>query len=420
MNITHFAIHWHLLLARKVLKPTKAILVLVGALLISLICHSAALSEQPKNTRDYIVAAYYFPNWHVDPVNQLRKKSSWTEWETLKAARPKFPGHLQPKIPIWGYEMEDSPDVMSKKIDVAVNNGVNAFIFDWYFHESGTYLEGALNDGFLKAPNRNRIRFALMWANHDLHGESGEVSEESFNKVINHLVMDYFTNPAYMLIDGKPYFSIYEIGTFIQGMGGVQKARDALNSLRRRALDAGLNGVHINVVDWQLKNRGDASKLLRVLGVDSVTSYTWVHHVPLKKLGFPTVDYMDVAERYLNYAHQARQRYGLPYYPNVTMGWDPTPRMNKGQPFDGRGYPNTPVIVGNTPDRFMCVMRRVKASFVDSPLDQRVITINAWNEWGEGSYLEPDNMTGLKYLEAIRDVIGVKGSFSFNANASCK
>jgi len=347
------------------------------------------------------VAAYYFPNWHVDPINELRWKKPWTEWEIIKAGVPRFSGHAQPKIPLWGYQMEDAPSVMAQKIDAAASHGVNAFIFDWYYHESEPYLEGALDNGFLKAPNRDRMRFALMWANHPLRDEKGEVSRSTFDKISNHLVSDYFTNPAYWKIDGKPYFSIYEIGTFITGMGGIQNARDALGFLRAHAIAAGLGGIHLNIVDWQIRNRPDAAKLLRILGVDSVTSYTWVHHVPLRQLGFPTVEYNDVANRYMAYASAAKEKYGVPYYPNVTMGWDSTPRMKADQPHDGRGYPNTPVIVGNTPQRFKEVLQQLKTDLAGSPPSARIITIDAWNEWGEGAYLEPDTVTGMGYLNAI-------------------
>ncbi|MBC7489783.1 MAG: glycoside hydrolase family 99-like domain-containing protein [Glaciimonas sp.] len=352
----------------------------------------------------YKVAAYYFPNWHVDAVNELRGKKSWTEWDVVKAAKPRFSGHVQPKIPFWGYQMEDSPEVMAKKIDAAASHGIDAFIFDWYYHESGAYLEGALNNGFLKAANRDRIHFALMWANHKLRAESGEVSANTFKKISDHIVADYFTKPNYWNVNGKPYFSIYEIGTFITGMGGIQKAREALDNLRARSISSGLKGIHLNVVDWQIRNRPDAAKLLQILGADSVTSYTWVHHVPLKQLGFPTVDYSDVAQRYLNYVDVAKEKYGVPFYPNMTMGWDPTPRMNIDQAHDGRGYPNTPVVVGNTPERFQSVLQNLKKSMAAALPSDRIITINAWNEWGEGSYLEPDTVNGMGYLNAIQNV----------------
>ena len=83
------------------------------------------------------------------------------------------------------------------------------------------------------------------------------------------------------------------------------------------------------------------------------------------------------------------------------MGWDPTPRMNPRQRFDGRGYPNTPVIVNNTPGNFLRVLEQIKTKLSRSAPPLRILTINAWNEWGEGSYLEPDMETGTEYLNTI-------------------
>ena len=71
---------------------------------------------------DYHVATYYFPNFHVDPQNEYRHGKGWTEWEVLKCAIPRFKGHVQPKIPQWGYEDESSPEVMAKKINVATEH----------------------------------------------------------------------------------------------------------------------------------------------------------------------------------------------------------------------------------------------------------------------------------------------------------
>jgi hypothetical protein len=391
---------------------------IVAALVFAIFANKAAYSADTTkasiipsvDSPNVTVAAYYFPQWHVDPLNMSRRGVPWTEWEIIRTAKPRFHEHAQPKIPLWGYGMEDSPDVMAQKINAAASNGVGAFIFDWYYHESGPFLSGALENGYLKAPNGNRMSFAIMWANHKLREEPGEVSKATFKKIADHLVSDYFTNPAYWKIDGRPYFSIYEIDTFINGMGGIQSARDAIDYLRSLAIASGLKGIHLNVIDWQLRNRPDAAKLLRILGADSVASYTWVHLVPLKVLGFPSVEYTEVADRYLSYARLAKEKYGVPYYPNATMGWDPTPRMKSDQPHDGRGYPNTPVIVGNTPVRFKEVLQQIKTDLAVSSPSDRIVTINAWNEWGEGSYLEPDMVNGMEYLDAVRDVFGSVGA----------
>jgi hypothetical protein len=80
------------------------------------------------------VACYYFGNYHPnDPRNEKAKGPGWSEWELVKAARPRFPGHHQPNVPLWGYTDESDPKMMEQKIDAAADHGVDAFIFDWYY-----------------------------------------------------------------------------------------------------------------------------------------------------------------------------------------------------------------------------------------------------------------------------------------------
>ena len=66
--------------------------------------------------RNFQTAAYYFPNYHIDPRNEKIHGTGWTEWELMKCARPRFPGHAQPKVPLWGYQDEADPAVMAQKI----------------------------------------------------------------------------------------------------------------------------------------------------------------------------------------------------------------------------------------------------------------------------------------------------------------
>ena len=136
--------------------------------------NSQALLAQgaDKALNRYEVAAYYFGNYHVDPRNELAHGPGWTEWNLVKDAKPRFAGHEQPKIPLWGYGDESDPRVFERKIDAAADHGLTAFIFDWYWYDDGPFLERALEKGFLGAANRDRLKFAIMWANHnwtDIH-----------------------------------------------------------------------------------------------------------------------------------------------------------------------------------------------------------------------------------------------------------
>ena len=370
------------------------------------------------------VGAYYFPNYHRDPRNECVHGPGWTEWELLKRAQPRFPGHQQPKIPLWGYEDEADPRVMARKIAAAADHGLNHFLFDWYWYEDGPFLGRCLDEGFLWAPNRDRLKFALMWATHDWLNimpakkrgphplqYPGAISRAAFDAAADHIVANYFSQPNYWKIDGFPYFSFYDLTTLVRGLGGIDETRSALESFRAKTRAAGLSGLHLNAIVWGVKILPNEVKLknpnemLQALGFDSVASYVWVHHVPLPQ--FPATPYDDIADASVKVWARLDSEFSLPYFPNVTMGWDASPRTVQSEEFTNEGYPWMATLEGNTPQRFEAALREAKA-FLDrrSPALPRILTINAWNEWTEGSYLEPDTVHGLGYLQAIQNVFG--------------
>ena len=367
------------------------------------------------------VAVYYFPNYHPgDPRNSELKGANWSEWELVKAAKPRFPGHLQPKIPLWGYEDESDPKVMERKIAAAADHGVDAFIYDWYYYDDGPFLSRCLDKGYLHAKNRNRVKFALMWANHDwidIHPYRrgaphkllypGKVSPQSFAKSCDHIIKDYFHQSSYWQVGGKPYFSFYELSKLVENFGSVEATRIALDEFRAKAKASGLAGIHLNAVCWGQpilpgeKTPSDMAQLVQRLGFDSVTSYVWIHHVPLNER---ETDYNKVRDEYNLYWDKATKQFGIPYFPNVSMGWDSSPRAHQADPFDNSGYPFTNTISGNTPERFRDALEIAHKRLLQQENGPRILTLNSWNEWTEGSYIEPDTVHGMKYLEAIRDV----------------
>lgn len=368
---------------------------------------------------EYTIVCYYFPGYHPDPRNDARHGAGWTEWDLVKAARPRFDKHAQPKVPKWGYEDESNPTVMARKIDAAAEHHIDTLLFDWYWYD-GPFLNGALDKGFLRAANNDRIRFALMWANHDwldIHPAKlntpaplvfpGRVDAETFDQITDTLIGTYFRHPSYWRIDGRPYFSIYEMCTLVEGLGGIQAARNALQRFREKARVAGLPGLHLNGVIWGIRpppgQNGQASvgEVTSVLGLDSVTSYVWVHYLNLDT--FPATDYRQVLSRVLQKWRRFEREFPVVYYPNVTMGWDPSPRTVQSDRYVNAGYPYTPILSGNTPVAFQEALLQVKTFLERRPPHERIVTINAWNEWTEGSYLEPDTVHGMAYLAAIKE-----------------
>lgn len=296
-------------------------------------------------------AVYYFPNFHVDPRNEAVHGKGWTEWELMKHAGPRFPGHMQPKIPAWGYEDEADPAVMARKIDAAADHGFDAFIFDWYWYE-GPFLERALNEGFLGAPNRGRMKFALMWANHDwknFHPGNRDTANykitfpwttrrDTIPYVWDYLIEHYLTQPNYWKINGKPYFSIYAISRFIAQMGGVEDAAEVLADFRARAKAAGLPGLHLNAVGLDMLDRSpqSAARHDQVVkaGFDSCTSYNCVCLSEKWMQEFPRVDFQEMADDYIEVAKKTMRALPFPFYPVVTTGWDPSPRTIQSEVYD--------------------------------------------------------------------------------------
>ena len=369
-----------------------------------------------------IVAAYYFPNYHVDPRNEADHGPGWTEWHLVRHATPRFPGHVQPLVPAWGYEDEADPAVMARKIEAASSHGIDAFLFDWYYYDETLFLERCLSDGFMKASNANAMKFSLMWANHDWgnchplrRGEktvmsaSGEIAGEAFEKMTDLIIERYFHHPSHLNVDGAPFFSLYSLNNLVKGFGGsLSQTRAALERFTLKTKRAGFPGLHLNAIGYNVQvldgemGKVSAYEAAKILGFSSIGNYVWAHFVPLSAPDF-TRDYAEVKSEYMAALAKSQAQTTLPVFPNVTMGWDSSPRTLQSDIWDKTyPYPWTQILAGNTPEQFRKALEDVRD--YAQARDLRMISLNAWNEWTEGSYLEPDTVNGLGYLEAIRSV----------------
>lgn len=371
---------------------------------------SSKSSVQPlmKTDSKYDLAAYVWPSCHHD---QRLGDSVWPdgegEWEIIKQATPHFEGHYQPKIPLWGYEPDNDPSVMERWIDAATDHGVNVFAFDWYWLQDGPFLESALNDGFLKARNNEKMKFYIMWANHDMplklinvydfddystNRWEGSVDRENFEIIVDRVIKQYFGRPNYYKIDGKPVFTIFMIHKFIEGFGGVEAAADAANYFREETKKAGYPGLHLQQIVFGAPTP-EVVNQIEAIGANSVTIYNWGGPHP---------------ENYIKWAMEGMERRAMwdsalsvPFFPNVSIGWDDSPR------FPDKKKENI-VHLNKTPEAFAGVLQKAKEYCDAHPEEHNLITLFAWNEWIEGSYLLPDMKYGYSYLEAVQKVMNGK------------
>lgn len=365
-----------------------------------------------------LVCTYYFPNWHVDPRNESIHGRGWTEWRVTQYATPRFEGHKQPKHPLRGYEDEADPAVMERKISDAATHGIDAFVFDWYYFEDGSYRERCLQEGFLRARNRNDIKFALMWANHDpiyshpgnyrtpappLWEGTGVTSPETFIRCTDHCIRHYFNQPNYLRLDGKLYFYIYLPSRLIRTMGGERTTRLLIDDFRARVAAAGLGEVLLdsNFYGWKNWQDDDLNDRIHRAGFDMASIYNWEG-----QQGFPTMEYSEWFERNRDFAADVTKRLAVPFNPVVSTGWDSSPRTVQSDMFEKVGYPFDTVVTNNTPELFEKAFRHFYRFACSEESTARLIHVACWNEWTEGSYIEPDEETGYARLEAIRKVVG--------------
>lgn len=380
------------------------------SLLLSSLLFQACQSGKIESYQKYDVAAFYWPDYHDESRLEFIFTDKKGEWQTVYNAKPKDSLERQPRVPLWGYQDESDPEVMNKKIHAAITHGVNVFIFDWYWYDNKPLLESCLDSGFLQA-NHNRMKFYIMWANHDATSYwdpqkpdksqvywTGRVDTSVFHTIVTRIINKYFKQPSYYKIDGKPVFSIYELTNFIKGMGGAKAAKNALDYFRERTIQAGFPGLYLQSVLWSavpdslpdISSRRVNSQdgVMAYLGFNSFTNYTWAH------LKNPTGDYEKWADSSIAIWKTYSDSFSIPYNPNVSIDWDPNPRF----PFKV-GY-----ITNSTPKKFKKYLIKAKQYIDNHPKQPKLITINAWNEWSEGSYLEPDTLYKMDYLNAVKDV----------------
>ena len=369
----------------------------------------------------YDIAAFIWPSYTGDePRTRIFWPNGCGEWQTVMDMTDKggYDGCRWPRKPLWGYVNEADKSVMEMQIKTAVEYGVNVFIYDWYWYDDRPFLENCLNDGFLKADNNKEMKFYLMWANHDAthlwdkRNSSadlstviwrGTVTPEIFDKICDRTIDMYFKKENYYLIDGCPVYMIFDFSNFIRSFENVDACRKAVQRFRDKTAAAGFKGLHLQLAffgngtitsmpendpRYGLTER----ELMEYIGFDSFTNYNWACNMDIDR------DFAEIAdnckEMYNNYS-----TWSVPYYPNVTVGWDNNVRFKKFV----KG-----VMKNNTPEEFEKACHTAR-NFSDLQLslgktNAPLITVNSWNEWTETSYLEPDDLYGYGYLEAIKRV----------------
>jgi lipopolysaccharide biosynthesis protein len=349
--------------------------------------------------------AFYLPQYHPIPENDLWWGKGFTEWTNAAKAKPMFPGHYQPHVPAdLGFYDLRVPETRQAQAELARRHGIEAFCYYHYWFAGRRLLERPFTE--VLQSGQPDFPFCLCWANETWtgiwHGARNRILiEQTYPGDDDHrahfaALLPAFKDKRYLRIDGKPLFVVYHPHE-------IPDARNALRLWRKLASDAGLNGLYILACSWST----DAD--FRQIDCDGAVLHPPTHlHLredsrpwssPVKKargwlevrLGLPTIrSYGRVLSDMLPSRMPSAET-----YPTVLPNWDNTPRSGI------RGL----VLHGSTPSLFRRHLERALDLVEGLPAERRLVFIKSWNEWAEGNHIEPDLKFGHGYLEAIRDAL---------------
>ncbi|HFD7561535.1 TPA: glycoside hydrolase family 99-like domain-containing protein [Providencia rettgeri] len=342
------------------------------------------------------ILAYYLPQFHEIPENNEWWGKGFTEWTNVKKAKPLFNNHNQPRVPLNKnyYNLLDST-VMEKQSKIAKEYGIDGFCFYHYWFDGKLLLEKPLIN-LLKNKNID-LDFCLCWANEpwartwdgknkDILIEQKYGNKADWKKHFDYLV-SYFNDPRYIKVNGKPMLVLYKTKD-------IPDLEQMLLYWNELASQHGFyNGIHI-VETMGGKQAKPLSKLSSAvvefepsisLGLENNRYYWLLNKIKmLFNRGLYRINYPQIS----NISISRNIDYGKERYVGCFPGWDNTPRKNnKGVVFEN-----------NTPENFYSyLLKQLEKSGKDS-----FIFINAWNEWAEGAYLEPDEYNKYSLLESVK------------------
>lgn len=343
--------------------------------------------------RDGKVIAYYLPQFHPFEQNDQWWGKSFTEWTNVTKAKPLLKNHEHPRLPteLGFYDLRLKDNIVAQ-VDMASSAGVDAFCL-YYYWFNGTILMETPIETIYNNKDIN-IEYCICWANENWtrtwDGMDKEVlieqtySPEDDIEFISH-VSKYFKDERYVKVDGKPLIVIYRPSIFPDMAATLKRWRNWAKENMHGEL-------HITMVQFDDTDPNQYGFDAAVeFPPHKVASENVAQHMNFDQ-GFSgsVHDYSSMINNSLNKVDE-----GYSCYKAVTMAWDNTARRNDRASFF------TNVSSGKLKRWLSGIEDLYKAKQVKEC--DNLVFVNAWNEWAEGTYLEPDNYHGFSYLNAVSD-----------------
>jgi len=357
--------------------------------------------------------AFYLPQFHRIPENDSWWGEGFTEWTNVSRARPRFSRHDQPHVPAdLGFYDLSLPEARKAQADLAREYGIHGFCYYSYWFSGRRLLSRPFDE--VLASGEPDFPFCLCWANENWtrvwDGLDKDIlieqsySEEDDRQHIRWLA-NAFRDKRYIKVGDRPLFLVYRARS-------IPDPVKTTSVWREEARKLGFRELYLCCVE----SFGEERQPPACLGFDSSVEFQpdWSSFpaltTPLRRgnvwrlltrwgLSSEAYQQNDVYS-YERVAELMCRRDAPPYkrFPGVTPGWDNSPRRKRG----------AIILRGSTPKLYQRWLEGTLARFEPYGPDENLVFINAWNEWGEGSYLEPDIRWGRAYLEATRRALREK------------
>lgn len=380
------------------------------------------------------IIAYYLPQFHPIPENDKYWGPGYTEWTSVAQARPLFKGHYQPHIPAdLGFYDLRLPEIREKQAELAQEAGIEGFCYYHYWFGNGKMLLERPFEEVL-ATGKPDFPFCICWANHDWSTKTWKRTSGGFNSkemiakqtypgvedYVEHFkyLLPAFKDHRYITVDGKPLFLVYDpynftdVSNFIKvwrrlakenGLGDFYfvGVTNSTSTIKRRD-DGSLQRVLPN-----LKSSSEVYTDVLKLGFDGVNSFgkfraEMIYKGKYKRLtqlllrtffyglSVNKFEYKDVIKNYF-----APEDAWDNIIPTIVPQWDRTPRVGS---YDG-------VYVNATPEEFQKHVENALELISKKKAQHQILMLRAWNEWGEGNYVEPDLRFGHGWLKAVKNAL---------------
>lgn len=360
--------------------------------------------------KDIKLIAYYLTQFHPIPENDLWWGKGFTEWTNVSKSIPQFKGHYQPRLPgdLGFYDLR-LKDVHKEQIRIAKNYGIYGFCYYFYWFNGRRLLEKPL-DIVINNPDLD-FPFCLFWANESWcrrwdGAENEIIIEQTYSKEddlnLIKFLLPIFKDRRYIKVNGKPLINIYRPTL-------MPNIKNTISMWRKYCIENGIGDIYVTVsnvhsVEDPNNYGADASIESAVFGG---LNYDLDHLELFNKdyeAGAWIIDYKQLIKSSFN-----KNKPKYKEFRSLCPDWD-----NEARRFGGKGG----TLVNSTPDLYKLwldylIEDTMKGSINNS--DENLIFINAWNEWAEAAYLEPDLRMGYAYLDATsHSLIDNKTVASFN------